>query len=59
VSLQKDAQKQQYSLQKADQEAGGFRGFVNSVAKLKMALWRDDSNEYINNINKVNYSRIK
>jgi len=59
VSLQKDAQKQQYSLQKADQEAGGFRGFVNSVAKLKMALWRDDSNDYINNINKVNYSRIK
>jgi hypothetical protein len=57
---QKDAQKQQYALQKADQEAGGFRGFVNSISKLKMTLWRDNSNEFIKNNNvKVDYSKIK
>ena len=57
---QKDAQKQQYALQKADQEAGGFRGFVNSIAKLKMTLWRENSNDYIkNNTVKVDYSKIK
>ena len=60
ASIQKDAQKQQYALQKADQEAGGFRGFVNSIAKLKMTIWRDNSNDYLkNNTVKVDYSKIK
>ena len=59
ASLQKDAQKQQYALQKADQEAGGLRGFVNSISKLKMTLWRDNSNDYINTNNKIDYSKIK
>ena len=60
ASLQKDAQKQQYALQKADQEAGGLRGFVNSISKLKMTLWRDNSNDYINNnIVKADYTKIK
>ena len=59
ASIQKDAQKQQYALQKADQEAGGLRGFVNSISKLKMTLWRDNSNDYINTNNKVDYSKIK
>lgn len=60
ASIQKDAQKQQYALQKADQEAGGLRGFVNSISKLKMTLWRDNSNDYINNnIVKPDYSKIK
>ncbi len=59
ASIQKDAQKQQYALQKADQEAGGLRGFVNSISKLKMTLWRDNSNDYINTNNKIDYSKIK
>jgi hypothetical protein len=59
ASIQKDYQKQQYALQKADQEAGGLRGFVNSISKLKMTLWRDNSNDYINNSGKLDYSKIK
>jgi len=60
ASIQKDAQKQQYALQKADQEAGGLRGLVNSVSKLKMTLWSDDSIDYINkNKVTVDYSKIK
>jgi hypothetical protein len=60
ASIQKDAQRQQYALQKADQEAGGLRGFVNTISKLKMTLWRDNSNDYINNnIVKTDYSKIK
>jgi hypothetical protein len=59
ASLQKESQKQQYALQKADQEAGGLRGFVNSISKLKMTLWRDNSNDYINTNNKIDYSKIK
>ena len=59
ASIQKDAQKQQYALQKADQEAGGLRGLVNSISKLKMTLWRDNSNDYINNTGKLDYSKIK
>lgn len=58
-ALQKDAQKQQYALQKADQEAGGLRGFLSSVSKIKMTLWRDNSNDYINNTGKLDYSKIK
>ena len=59
-ALQKDAQKQQYAIQKADQEAGGLRGLVNSVSKLKMTLWSDDSIDYINkNKVTVDYSKIK
>ncbi len=58
-SLQKDQQKQQYALQKADQEAGGFRGFVNSIAKLKMALWRSESSSYIASNTIKDYSKIK
>jgi hypothetical protein len=57
--LQKEEQKQDYALRKADQEAGGFRGFVNSIVKLKMTLWRDNSNDYINNKPKLDYSKIK
>lgn len=57
--LQKEAQKQEYSLNKAEQEAGGFKGFVNSIVKLKMSLWRDNSNDYINNKPKLDYSKIK
>jgi hypothetical protein len=60
ASIQKDAQKQQYALQKLDQEAGGLRGFVNTMSKLKMTMWRDSSNDYINNNNvKTDYSKIK
>ena len=58
-SLQKDQQKQQYALQKADQEAGGFRGFVNSIAKLKMSLWRSESSSYIASNTIKDYSKIK
>ena len=58
-ALQKDQQKQQYALQKADQEAGGFRGFVNSIAKLKMSLWRSESNEYIAQNTTKDYSKLK
>ena len=58
-TLQKEAQKQQYSLLKSDQESGGIRGFVNSISKLKMTLWRDNSTDYINKLNKVDYSLIK
>jgi hypothetical protein len=57
-SLQKEAQKQQYALQKSDQEAGGLRGFVNSITKLKMTLWRDNSEQYLKN-QKVDYSKLK
>lgn len=57
--LQKEAQKQDYALRKSDQEAGGFKGFVNSIVKLKMTLWRDNSNDYINNNPKIDYSKIK
>ena len=57
--LEKEAQKQAYALEKAEQEAGGFKGFVNSVVKLKMSLWRDDSDDYItrNNI-EIDYSKF-
>lgn len=58
--LQKEAQKQDYALRKADQEAGGFKGFVNSIVKLKMTLWRDNSEDYIARNNfKLDYSKIK
>jgi hypothetical protein len=56
-SLQKAAQKQQYALQKADQQAGGFRGFVNSIAKLKVTLWRENAQDYVNT-QKVDYSKL-
>lgn len=55
--LQKAAQKQQYALQKADQQAGGFRGFVNSIAKLKVSLWRENAQDYVNT-QKVDYSKL-
>ncbi len=58
-ALQKDLQKQQYSLQKADQEAGGFRGVVNSLIKLKMALWRENSDNFIQNARKLDYAKLK
>lgn len=59
-ALNKDLQKQQYALNKADQEAGGFRGFVNSIAKLKMTIWRETSNDYINNnSSKIDYSKLR
>jgi hypothetical protein len=58
--IQKEAQKQEYALRKADQEAGGFKGFVNSIVKLKMTIWRDNSDDYINRNNvKIDYSKIK
>lgn len=58
--LQREAQKQEYALRKADQEAGGFKGFVNSIVKLKMTIWRDNSDDYINrNNSKIDYSKIK
>lgn len=58
--LQKEAQKQEYALRKADQEAGGFRGFVNSVVKLKATFWKDSSIEFIaSERSKIDYSRIK
>lgn len=56
-ALQKAAQKQQYALQKADQEAGGLRGFVNSIAKLKVTLWRESAQDYVNT-QKVDYSKL-
>jgi hypothetical protein len=56
-ALQKAAQKQQYALQKADQEAGGLRGFVNSIAKLKVTLWRETAQDYVNT-QKVDYSKL-
>lgn len=58
-SLQKDQQKQQYALQKADQEAGGFKGFVNTIAKLKMKFWRSESSDYIAANTTKDYSNIK
>jgi len=57
-ALQKEAQKQQYTLQKSEQEAGGFRGFVNSITKLKMTLWRDNSEQYLKN-QQIDYSKLK
>jgi hypothetical protein len=57
-ALQKESQKQQYALQKSEQEAGGFRGFVNSIAKLKMTLWRDNSEQYLKN-QQIDYSKLK
>jgi hypothetical protein len=56
-ALQKAAQKQQYALQKADQEAGGLRGFVNSIAKLKVTLWRETAQDYVNT-QRVDYSKL-
>lgn len=56
-ALQKAAQKQQYALQKADQEAGGLRGFVNSIAKLKVTLWRETAQDYVSK-QKVDYSKL-
>jgi hypothetical protein len=58
AALQKDLQKQQYALQKADQEAGGFRGLVSSIAKLKISLWGDDSKQYIKQ-QQIDYSKVK
>ena len=57
-ALQKAEQKQQYALQKADQEAGGLKGFVNSIAKLKVSLWRETADDYVN-IQKIDYSNLK
>ena len=58
-SLQKDQQKQQYALAKADQEAGGLRGFVNSITKLKLTLWRNNANDYINqHVKPLDYSSL-
>jgi len=59
ASLQKDQQKQQYALAKSDQEAGGLRGFVNSITKLKLTLWRNNANDYINqNAKPIDYSNL-
>jgi hypothetical protein len=57
-ALQKESQKQQYALQKSDQEAGGLRGFVNSITKLKMTLWRDNSEQYLKS-QQIDYSKLK
>ena len=57
-SLQKESQKQQYALQKSDQEAGGVRGFINSITKLKVTLWRDNSEQYLKN-KTIDYSKLK
>ena len=58
-ALQKDQQKQQYALAKADQEAGGLRGFVNSITKLKLTLWRNNANDYINqHVKPIDYSSL-
>ena len=56
-ALQKAAQKQQYALQKADQEAGGFRGFVNSIAKLKVTLWRETAQDSVS-AQQMDYSKL-
>jgi hypothetical protein len=58
ATLQKESQKQQYALQKADNEAEGLRGFINSVAKLKVALWGDGSEQYIKS-QQIDYSKVK
>ena len=58
ASLQKEQQKQQYALQKADQEAGGFKGVVNSLVKLKMSFWGDDSQKYLAS-QQIDYSKVK
>jgi hypothetical protein len=58
-ALQKDQQKQQYALAKADQEAGGLKGFVNSIIKLKLTLWRNNANDYINqHMKSIDYSSL-
>ena len=57
-ALQKESQKQQYALQKSDQEAGGVRGFINSITKLKVTLWRDNSEQYLKN-KTIDYSKLK
>ena len=58
-ALQKDQQKQQYALAKADQEAGGLKGFVNSITKLKLTLWRNNANDYINqHMKSIDYSSL-
>jgi hypothetical protein len=56
-ALQKASQKQEYELQKKDQEAVGLRGFVNSIAKLKVSLWRETAQDYVNT-QKVDYSKL-
>jgi hypothetical protein len=56
--LMKEAQRQQYALQKADQEVGGFRGFVNSVTKLKISLWSSGAESFLNN-QSFDYSQVK
>lgn len=58
ASLQKEQQKQQYALQKSDQEAGGFKGVVNSLVKLKMSFWGDDSQKYLAS-QQIDYSKAK
>ena len=58
ASLQKERQKQDYQLAKQEQEADGFKGLVNSITKLKLTLWRDNSEQYLNT-QKTNYSNLK
>jgi hypothetical protein len=57
-ALAKDFQRQQYALQKADQEADGLKGLINSVAKLKMSLWQKEANPYSQQ-QSIDYSKVK
>lgn len=57
-ALLKEAQRQNYALQKSEQEADGFRGFVNAVAKLKIASWASESHSFLNE-QTIDYSKIK
>jgi len=58
-ALQKDQQKQQYALAKADQEAVVLKGFVNSITKLKLTLWRNNANDYISqHIKPIDYASL-
>jgi hypothetical protein len=68
-NLQNEAQKQQFTLQKASQqqeyelpkkvlEVVGIRGLVNSIAKLKMALWSENAQDYLSK-QKIDFPKLK
>ncbi len=59
VKLQKEYQKQVYSEKKAEREAGGMRGFVNNIARLKLIFWKDNASDFINQSrNSIDYSKL-
>jgi hypothetical protein len=58
IVLQKDSQQLEFELPKKVLQVVGIRGLVNSIAKLKMALWSESAKDFVSK-QKIEYQKIK